>query len=359
MLDVSMQILLEEYYQSDITPDRFYPRKRTLEGRSCQICGITQSGKTTLLKSYLSSLKKQRYLYLDCSDERIDAQSISSQLARFCRQKEIEVVALDSYTPAIKLPKASQLIIATDTPYPIEDLKQLWLYPLDYEEFLALEHRLDAGALNHYLQFGGFGFLHKIAPSSRILYMQQKLKLALSEVEFEILRHIARLQALPISAFSIYERLKQKRRISKDSIYKAFSALKSRRYIFEVAKYDHPRAVRKLYLADIYLKSALTIDKHFGRLFENLIFLELFKQGKVCYYLEGVEFYLPSSDEIILCAPFVDKRALFRRVEALEALLFTYNIRKITAVTINEEASIAHPFVSIEVVPFENWALRE
>ncbi len=353
-----MEILLQEYYKTDISPEKFNPRKLFLDGGSYQICGITQSGKTKLVKNYLTTLKKRSYLYLDCKDERIDTDLLSPALKEFCLQNSIDTLVLDNYTTDIALPNVSQLILITTQPYDLP-LQTVWLYPLDYEEFLAHEHKYDSSALNHYLQLGGLACMHRLSPDERALYVQQKLKLTLNEIEFEMLKFIARFNATPLSAFSIYERLKQKRKISKDKTYQAYKALLTKRYLFEVGKYAHPRAVKKLYLADIYLKTALTTDKHFGRLFENLIFLELQKHHKECYYLENVDFYLPQNNEIILCKPFADERSVFKKVESLEAHLFAYNIKKITAVTMSKEANISHPFSSIEMVPFDIWALGE
>jgi len=261
-----MEILLQEYYKTDISPERFHPRKLFIDGGSYQICGITQSGKTKLLKSYLSTLKKRSYLYIDCKDERIDVKTLNAALGEFCLQNSIDTLALDNYTPDIMIPNVTQLLLISDMPYNIEHLQTLWLYPLDYEEFLAHEHKYDSSALNHYLQLGGLACMHKLAPDERIIYVQQKLKTALSEMEFELLKFIARFNATPLSAFSIYERLKQKRKISKDKTYQSYKALLAKRYLFEVGKFGHPKAVKKLYLADIYLKTALTTDKHFGRL---------------------------------------------------------------------------------------------
>ncbi len=354
-----MDILLEELYKSDISLEKHHERKLSLDGGSYQICGITQSGKTRLVKNYLTTLKKKSYLYLDCKDERIDIDALNESLQNFCLQNGIDTLALDNYLPSVKLPNVSQLLLITPRPLPMQHLPTLWLYPLDYEEFLAHEYKYDSSALNHYLQLGGLACMHRLTPDERALHVQQKLHLALTQTEFDLLKFIARFNATPLSAFSIYERLKQKRKLSKDKTYEAYKTLLEKRYLFEVGKYAHPKAVKKLYLADIYLKTALTIDKHFGRLFENLIFLELQKHAKKCYYLDNVDFYLPQNNEIILCKPFADERSVFKKVESLEAHLFAYNIKKITAVTMNREATISHPFSTIEMIPFDIWALGE
>lgn len=53
-----MEILLEELYKTDISLEKFHVRKLFLDHRSYQINGITQSGKTKIVKNYLLGLKK-------------------------------------------------------------------------------------------------------------------------------------------------------------------------------------------------------------------------------------------------------------------------------------------------------------
>lgn len=75
-----------------------------------------------------------------------------------------------------------------------------------------------------------------------------------------------------------------------------------------------------------------------------MVYLELLKQEKELFYDDDLEFYLPQDDEIILCKPFADERKVFKKLESLEAFIFTYSIRKITVVTMNKEGSLSTPF---------------
>ena len=356
-IENSMEILLEELFLRDIHLERYHDRKLHLDNQSCQILGITQSGKTKLVKNYLSGLKKSTYLYIDCSDERFSAKDLNSHLRSFCYAKKIETLALDNYTPDIDIPNVTQLILIPQKE--VEFLKTVWVMPLDYEEFLAYEHKFDSTALNHYLQLGGLPIMHRIPQEERVLFMQQKLRLALSETEFDILKLIARFNAMQLSPYTIYERLKQVRKISKDKTYTAYKSLLKKRYFFELPKYNHPKAIKRLYLGDIFLKNALSLDKHFARLFENLLFLELFKREETLYYAEGIDFYLPNKQEVVFAKPFAEERVLFKKLESLEAFLISNNIQKVTAVTMSKEATISHPFSKVEMIPFDIWALGE
>jgi predicted AAA+ superfamily ATPase len=238
-------------------------------------------------------------------------------------------------------------------------LETIWLYPLDYEEFLAYEHKFDSTALNHYLQLGGLTCMHKLQAEERVVYIQQKLKYHLLPIEFEVLKFIAKYNAQKISPYSIYERLKSHIKISKDKTYASYKELFEKKYFFEVEKFEQKKAVKKLYLCDIFLKTALSIDKHFGRLFENLIFLELYKKHQNIFYHDNIDFYLPNEDEIIFCKPFADERRLFKKLETIEAFLFSYNVKKVTAITMNKEGSLSHPLCKVEIIPFDIWALGD
>jgi len=354
-----MLSFLQELYKTDIHLDKFHFRKVFLQDLSYQINGISQSGKTKIVKNYLLTLKKNTYLYIDCSDIRIDIDSLNQNLSKFCIENKIQTLVLDNYTPQIKIANVAQLITCSEEKYDLDYLEHIQLYPLDYEEFLAYEHKYDSTALNHFFQLGGFPAMHKIHSDIRNIHIQKMLKSTLEEIEFDVLVFCTKMMAQKVSAFAIYERLKQNRKISKDKLYSSFENLSKKNYIHQLQKINHEKAIKKIYLCDIALKSALSIDKHFGRLFENMIYLELLKSSVTCYYDDGIDFYLPNSSEIILCMPFADERNLFKKIEAIEAFIFTHNIKKITAVTMSQEGSISHPLSIVEMIPFDIWALGD
>ena len=354
-----MEILLEEFYKTDLNLEKFHFRKLFLEEESYQINGITHSGKSKLVKNYLLGLKKNSYLYINCSDIRIDIEQLNSELSSFCNKNRIDVLVLDNYIESIKFPNVSQLIITSQEKHDIDSLIPLQLYPLDYEEFLAYEHKYDSSALNHFFQLGGFAHMHKISADVRVLNIQKMLKTALDDVAFDILRLCAKFTSQKLSAFTIYERLKQSRKISKDKLYKSFENLVSMNYIHQLEKLGSPKATKKVYLCDISLKSALTVEKNFSKLFENMVYLELLKSSREAYYDEQIDFYLPQSDEIILCKPFVDERKLFKRLESIESFLFSYAVKKVTIISMNKETTVSHPLSKVEIIPFDIWALGD
>lgn len=57
--------------------------------------------------------------------------------------------------------------------------------------------------------------------------------------------------------------------------------------------------------------------------------------------------------------PFADERVLFKKIESIEAFLFTYQIKKVTAITMSKEGKMSHPISTIEMIPFDIWALGD
>ena len=354
-----MEILLEEFYRQDLHVPQYIERRYFLEEGSYQINGISQSGKTALLKQTLLEYKKSSYIYIDCEDLRIDLSLLNTTLTKYCNQNEITTVALDNYKREIVLPKVKQLFITSVTHYDDLELQVLHLYPLDYEGFLAFEPRYDESALNHFFKLGGFPGMHRISSEERVRYIQRHLQHALTDIAFDIIALSCHLMTQKVSAYMLYERLKSVRKISKDKLYQNFETLLSQGYLHQLSKYHHLKAIKKLYLCDIAIKNALSSQKNFSRLFENMVFLEMFKKSFALYYDENIDFYIPAQNRIVLCMPFGNQEALFKKIESIEAFIITHSVSKVEVVTMSNESTLQHPFASVEMLPFSIWALTE
>ncbi|HEX5710628.1 MAG TPA: ATP-binding protein [Sulfuricurvum sp.] len=353
-----MNTLLDDYYRHDLHNQNFIERKASLHEESVWICGVAQSGKTSLIKQYLLTHKKSTYLYLDCRDLRLNIDELNLHLEPFCHEHKISILALDNYVDEINLFPLGQIILASQHPN-ITAFETLRLNLLDFEEFLAFEPKYDSTALNHFFILGGFPAMHKTPSEERSLYLQKTLSNTLNDIEMSLLLQASKMVTQKVSAFTLYERLKTERKISKDKLYVSLQSLYDKEYLYGCEKWGHPSAIKKLYLCDIAIKNALVIQKHFGKVFENLVFLELIKHGVECYYEEGIDFYLPQRNQIILASPFANEHALFKKVEALEGFIIAYQVQEVIVVTMNLENVLSHPISRIEMVPFSQWALGE
>jgi uncharacterized protein len=354
-----MDTLLEELYKTELSALHHIDRKVRIGEESIHLYGGALSGKTQLVKSYLLTHKKSTYLYIDLDDIRIDTYELNKAIFTFCAQNDIHILVLDNYKDTFQLPQLRQVITVSRAPLLHNEKKQQQLFPLDFEEFLAFEKRFDDTVLSHFLQLGGFSVLRGIPLDSRMLYIQHYFRSILTPAEFILLQTIAEYAGRKLSVFQIYQKLKLTQKISKDTLYKDFETMQIQNYFLTLEKFEHLRAPKKVYLGDIVFKHALSSKKNFAALFENTVFLELFKAGEELFYSEKIEFYLPKKNKIILCIPFADERTVFKRIESIEAFIASYQVQVIECVTMNKNASLSHPFSRIEILPFTQWALSD
>lgn len=353
--------ILENLYETAIKKSTFVERKQSIQSPKTQIITNNGFGATELIFSVLTRLKASSYLYIDLNDWRIEKELLFEQLSAFCREKEIHTLAIENFDPLYPLPDVAQIIITTPVVLNLEHFESLKLFPLDFEEFLALDNRYDTleSALSHFLQIGGFPSLVSLPAHTRQRYLQDKLRLHLNDIELEVLGFVARQLGDKISVYHMFERLKLKRKLSKDLFYKTFYRLIEQRWILPLEKYGHAKAAKKLYLVDFAIKPALTFHKNFSKLFETMVFLELKKIGKALYYDEHIDFYLPNESRVVLTHAFANDKTLFTLLERIEGWLIAHDIKKLEVVTMNHEGILHHPFITVELIPFTRWALME
>jgi predicted AAA+ superfamily ATPase len=345
------------------------PTKRpNLVGRKYQITkpftiikGAAKTGKTSIIKQYLSSLPSTSYLYIDLNDLRIDASIVKRELDDFCKINKIHTLVIEAYDNDIPLPNVSQIILSTEETLEIEGFDILNIYNLDFEEFLAFDSRYDTleNAFTHFLQTSSYPELYFAHQDNRQKQMQNILRLSLNPLELQMMIHSAKLVGQKVSAFQMFERLKQQQKLSKDMFYKTFYGLMDKGYLYWVEKYEHTRATKKLYTLDFNIKNALTLQKDFSRLFETLVFLEMLKRGSEIYYADGIDFYMPKENRIVLTMPFSNEDVLFKKIESIEAFIIENGVLFVEVVTMSAETKLGLPYAVIEMMPFVQWAIVE
>ncbi len=351
--------LLERLYAQQLTSAGYKERKFVVPTHSFVLQGVTLSGKSELIKHYLLQLPKATYLYIDCSDIRIEIEQFNATIETFCSTNRISTVVLDHYKDGFYLPSAEQLIIITDQQLRLNSLQHLHIMPLDFEEFLAHRNRVDESALSEFLQLGGIAALHKTPTHQRAIFLQRSLRVALTKHEFDLLHLISKLYSQKVSAHMLYLKLKTYTSTSKDSLYSSLKSLIANRYIHMVEKANHSKSVKKVYLSDITFIDALNPQKQFSRLFENMVYNELNKRSSLIYYDERVEFYLPHKHRAILCMPFGTTEQLFKKIESIEEFIVTNSITEVEVVTMSSEAELMHPATKVTMLPFTQWALMD
>ena len=141
--------------------------------------------------------------------------------------------------------------------------------------------------------------------------------------------------------------------------YKTFYGLIEKGYLYWVEKYEHSRVTKKLYTLDFNIKNALTLQKDFSRLFETLVYLEMLKKGSEIYYADGIDFYMPEENRIVLTMPFSNEDVLFKKIESIEAFIIENGVLHVEVVTMNAETKLGLPYAVVEMMPFVQWAIVE
>ena len=351
--------MLDALYNLSTRKTNLVSRKQQISSAFTIIKGAGKTGKTSIIKQYLSALPSSSYLYIDMSDLRIDIETVRQELIPFCSDHEIDTLVIENYTKAIPLPKVSQIILSTEEELEIEGFEHLNVYNLDFEEFLAFDSRYDTleNAFTHFLQTGSYPELYFAHSDNRQKQLQNILRLSLTPLELQLMIHSAKLVGQRVSAFQMFERLKLQQKLSKDMFYKTFYGLIEKGYLYWVEKYEHSRSAKKLYTLDFNIKNALTLQKDFSRLFETLVFLEMLKKGSEIYYAEGIDFYMPKENRIVLTMPFSNEDVLFKKIESIEAFIIENGVLHVEVVTMSAETKLGLPYAVIEMMPFTQWAI--
>jgi len=353
--------MLDALYNLSSKKTNLLPRKLQINASYTILKGASRTGKTSIIKQYLYTLPSSSYLYIDLKDLRIDKELIKSELPQFCIDNKINTLVIENYEEDIPLPNVSSLILSTEKDLHIEGFEHLNVYNLDFEEFLVFDSRYDTleDAFTHFLQTSSYPELYYVHQDHRNKQLQNILKLSLNPLELQIMMHSAKLLGHKVSAFQMFERLKTHQKLSKDMFYKTFYGLMEKGYLFWVEKFEHARATKKLYTLDFNIKNALTLQKDFSRLFESLVFLEMLKRGSEIYYADGIDFYLPKENRIVLTMPFSNEDVLFKKIESIEAFIIENGVIHVEVVTMNAQTKLGLPYAVVEMMPFVQWAIVE
>ncbi|WP_200763148.1 ATP-binding protein [Nitrosophilus alvini] len=361
-MEVLMEIL-EILYEKDIGKLPFINRKIKIpEGKNAILFGTKRSGKTFLIKEYLSRFPKKKRLYIDMSDLRMDIHSIKSNLQEFINKKGIEIVAIENYNEQIPLPETKQLILSSEKPLIKENFETIHIRNLDFEEYIAFEKKSqDIKAIfSNFLKNGTIPEIIQQPEYNKIARIQEILTLAFKEDSlFLTFREAALSQGHKSSPYHLFTKLKSKTRISKDRFYSNYEELKKRGYIYSVEKYGSSNAAKKIYLFDFTIKNALTFEKEFSKMFENMVFLELFKKGGSVFYYDYIDFLLPDISHAVICVPFGNEVMIQKKVHKALKGLNEHKIKEIDIVTVGSSFEFEENQIRCHVLPFYEWALIE
>ncbi|MDD6056332.1 MAG: ATP-binding protein [Helicobacteraceae bacterium] len=267
------------------------------------IYGGFSIGKTSIVLNYFEKeeFKNYKKLYIDLEDIRLNPKKDLENLQEFLEKEKIQVLILDNFSQEFlkTLPKNKLRFLALISNYPLDvsDFTLLEIPPLSFSEFYKLQKTPIDLSFNSYLRFGN------ILEQNKGYFLKGKLK---DSSDFWILRSLILHLGQKVSIYQIFTKLKKEGRISKDRFYEFCKMLESSKMLFWVNKFEHKLAPKKLYFWDFTLKNAISYEKNFTLLFENMVFLELIFNFKLeVFYSDKLDFYIPKLNLGILCCPFV------------------------------------------------------
>lgn len=360
--------ILEYFYEFKPEILKFNNRKIELENGKILIYGAQNSGKSYILIDKISTLKQDEFLYIDFSDFRFDSGEIFENLAQFLKQNpQIKTLAFDNLNEisaqnleileAIS-PKFENFFITSRQNFKISNFKSLKISPLSFEEFISFDKkRTEINAIiSAFLQLGN-GVKNSFLQNYQIAQSEQKLlKSHFPDFEIEILKLCVAHQNF--SANRIYTALKEKMKISKDSVYSAISRFENENLINFVPKFADEKAVKKLYFSHFNLPECLSFKKDFHKKFANALFCEIlaaFKDG--IFYTKELDFFIPKQKLGILIIPFSASDIVFLRFRKLLPVLKALKIVRLSVISMANSGVSEIEGIKCEVIPFWQFSL--
>jgi|GEM_PF-2767704 len=338
------------------------------------VSGITQSGKTSFVFHSLQFID-ENYLYIDFDDgifyinkliEIIQNSSLTNKTL------VIDIYNLNIYDymykilEIIKKANAKRLIIISWLPIKLENFQNIYIYPLNFEEFLSFHNSIDNidnldGLFVKYSQIGGFPIFAKYSDQNLTKHLKRLLKCSITDFDIDLLRDIADNVGVPRSIFNIYESIKKRRAVSKDKLYKKLSELIEQGYIFSIVEYQKS-SIFKYFLIDQTLQSIFESKKDFSRLFELMVVSELRKRDLSGFFYRNIEIYISETKTAILPFPFAESSIFEKIIKRTLRNLKTLGAEKLQIITMNFEETYSYksknsPEILFEAIKFTRWAL--
>lgn len=351
---------LEFCHELEFTKINFVERKVRITHPKTILYGAPKSGKSFLIYDYLSNFDTKDYIYIDFEDYRNDKEEIISNIEEYVFRNNIKIIVLENFEFDMKIPFCDSVIITSKVNKDMKGYKQLFLTPLDFEEYL-LHDKKNQNITHNFNNFLKYGNLPQTIQTSEFkVYndLQDIIKLiSLDETSKEILKILILNIDEKKSLNQLYLSLKNNIKISKDKFYEQCKLYEERNIIYFISKFNQNKAVKKIFSYNSAFSSAITHKKKFKNEFSNIIFQELLNRFKNIYYLDYIDFYIPKKDLAIICIPFFNSILMQSQLKRIKRTALEYNIKEISIITVSNSENITSKEMSINVIPFYEWAL--
>jgi uncharacterized protein len=182
-----------------------------------------------------------------------------------------------------------------------------------------------------------------------------------------LLKKIIANTACDVSIHKIFNDFKsQGIKVSKDSLYKYMEHGEDAYVVFTLHNFSESisnQGAKKSYCIDTGMSSLLsfTLSKDFGRLLENIVFLELKRRGKNIFFYRNkheCDFVIKEKEKIgeaIQVCYTLDEQNREREFEGLKGAMECFDLKKGTIITSDQEETIGN----IKIIPAWKWLLMD
>jgi hypothetical protein len=351
---------LEACYELNFNKINFIERKIRITHPKSIIKGASRVGKSYLIYDFLSHFKTKEYIYIDFNDIRNDKNEIASNLNSFLRTNQIKVLVLENFDFDFEIPYCDNIIITTKIEKKLRGFKNIEVLPLDFEEYLLHDnkHQNPIQSFNFFLKYGNLPEVINIDEHKKILRIQKLLKLQCEDsTREEVLKILCENIDEKKSLLQLFNKLKEKIKISKDKFYETAKNYENSKTIYFLEKYNQKKSTKKIYSYNHAFLNALTHNKKFKNEFTNMVFLELHGKYSELYYLDNIDFYIKSKNLAIVAIPFFNTFLMNNILKKIYKTALEFKIKQIEIITISNEETIKHKELKISVTPFYEWSL--
>lgn len=158
------------------------------------------------------------------------------------------------------------------------------------------------------------------------------------------------------------------KKVSKNTLYDYFGYLEDAMILFQIPVFSDSISVqqrnpKKMYLVDIGLKRAVSFEDDKGKIFENIVFIQLKRQfDKIYYYKDEQEvdflYYDNGKPGLINVSQDIDNpKTLKRETDGLLGAMKKLNLKQSTIITDYQEKTEIYDGYSIHIIPLWKWLL--
>ncbi len=351
---------LEYCHEFDFSKINFIERKTRITHPKTIISGPPRVGKTFLIYDYLAKFNVEDYLYIDFKDIRNSKKVIEKNLEEYIYRNKIKVLVLEDFQFDIKIPFCESVIISTQKEHYLKAYKNIYLNPLDFEEYLLHENKNQniTQSFNTFLKHGNLP--ESVNKAEHIIYkeLQNIIKLYTDDlISQQILKILLDNIDEKKSLNQLYLTLKEDYKISKDKFYEKCKEFEEKKIIYFIKKYDQERATKKIYSYNSAFYNAINYKKKFKNELTNIVFQELLNKFKGIYFLDYIDFFIPKEKIAICSIAFFNSSLMSPTLKKILKVAKEYKVENLYIITVSNNETFTIDDIEINVLPFYEWAL--